>query len=185
MAKIISTEQIVKNIRTVTLDRQRIFRVKISFQNIDKTTEAYESHKYISVNGRNYRLFDGQNHILPEEVVEALKDSVGYKTQPKNKKQAVEGLNYDDPDDIYAKIKYENFDITILEDVTPNDLREKLGMKLKESTPITDEEEEAAYNRAAKREMPTVKTVIEPENEESEEDDEDLEEDVGNIDMDI
>ena len=178
MAKILSTEQIIKNIRTVTLDRQRIFRVKISFQNIDKTTEAYESHKYISVNGRNYRLFDGQSHILPEEVVEALKDSVGYKTQPKNKRQAVEGLNYDDPDDVYAKIKYENFDITILEDVTPNDLREKLGMKLKDLAPLTDEEEEAAYNRAAKREMPTVKSADEPA-------DEDLDEDVGDIDMDI
>lgn len=178
MAKILSTEQIIKNIRTVTLDRQRIFRVKISFQNIDKTTEAYESHKYISVNGRNYRIFDGQNHILPEEVIEALKDSTGYKTQPKNKRQAVEGLNYDDPDDVYAKIKYENFDITILEDVTPNDLREKLGMKLKESSPLTDEEEEAAYNRAAKREMPTAKIADEPA-------DEDLDEDVGDIDMDI
>ena len=182
MAKILSREQIIKNIRTVTLDRQRIFRVNISFQNIDKTSEAYESHKYISANGRTYRLFDGENHILPEEAIEALKDSVGYKTVPKNKKQATDGVNYDDPDDVYTKIKYENFHITILEDVTPNDLREKLGMKLK---PVTDEEEEAAYNRAAKREMPTVNTVVEPGNEDPEEDDEDLEWYVGNIDMDI
>lgn len=164
MAKILSREQIIKNIRTVTLDRQRIYRVNISFQNVDKTSDSYEAHKYISANGRNYRLFDGENHILPEEAIEALKDSVGYKTVPKTKKQATDGINYDDPDDVYAKIKYENFHITILEDVTPNDLREKLGMKLK---PVTDEEEEAAFQRAA-----TMERASKPENVSQKADDE-------------
>jgi len=151
MSQEFTTRDLIKRARLATNDRQKIYRANITFLNTNKGSEQYEDFKYVSVNGRNYRLFDGKDHILPEEVIEALKDAVGYKSVQTREQDLKGGVNYDDPMDAYTKIKIDNFIIHIIEEVTPGDLKEKIRLRKSggKALEITDEQEEAAARRAS------------------------------------
>lgn len=94
---------------------QKIYKAKVIFLGVDRKDPGYSKYKKIDVNCRPYLITDGEINYIPEEVKSALQDAVSYSSQPRNKKQEKDGMDYDDPTDRYEKIPDPRFDVTVLE----------------------------------------------------------------------
>lgn len=111
---VLTAELIAKGLSSEVFG-QPIYKCKIVFLDVDRKSEGYiPSHKF-SANFHDYSVADDSIAYLPEEAYFALNGAVSYISRPRTKKQAQEGVNVDDPNDSYEKVKVKRFDVTVLD----------------------------------------------------------------------
>lgn len=94
---------------------QKIFKTKVIFLDVKKDDSHYSPTKRFGVNGRNYLVHDGGIAYLPEEAFNALNDAVTVERKFRDKRQAHDGVDHDNPDDRYVEVKNNRFDLTVID----------------------------------------------------------------------
>lgn len=103
--------------RSLPLDvlKQKIFKCKVIFLDVDKRDGSYSKVKRFSANCHEYSVVDGEISYLPEEAYSALQNAVSYINRPATKAQEKDGINHESPADRYEKIEIKRFDLTVLD----------------------------------------------------------------------
>ena len=112
--KVLTVDQIAKNLSSEVFG-QPIYKCKIVFLDVDRKSDGYVPMHRFSANYHDYAVRDDGISYLPEEAYSALNGAVSYISRPKTKKQAQEGVDVDDPNDRYEKVKVKRFDVTVLD----------------------------------------------------------------------
>jgi len=107
-------DKIVRSLPTSVLN-QKIHKTKVVFLDVKKDDKWYSKFKHFSANGNDYSVVDSEISYIPEEAYNALASAVTVKWEPKNRKQELDGIDGENPNDKYKKVTIPRFDLTIVD----------------------------------------------------------------------
>ena len=113
----VTLNDIIKGLNAEVIG-QKIYKTKVVFLDTDKNAPHYEKTKVFSVNFHSYSIVDGEVAYLPEEAYDSLKNAITVVYKARNKKQELDGIDGDNPNDKYEKIENKRFDLTVLDKYT-------------------------------------------------------------------